>query len=58
MIEQVRGQYPSITVGQHKEYDQTACPGANFPFTFRINPEDEDGVESDVDKPSEWAREA
>lgn len=59
LIEKIRDDYPGIIVGGHKEYGQTACPGKNFPFTFLVNPIDEgEPEELDVDKPSDWAKEA
>ena len=53
--------YQSIKVGKHKEYNATACPGANFPFTYIVNPvtgTPEDELSDDKDTPSEWAYEA
>jgi len=59
LIEQIRDKYPGIIVGQHEDFNATACAGANFPFTFLVSPDDEgEPEELEADKPSEWAREA
>lgn len=35
LVAYVKGLYPSIkTVGKHKDYNATACPGKNFPFDY------------------------
>lgn len=35
LVTYVKGLYPSIkTVGKHKDYNATACPGKNFPFDY------------------------
>ena len=34
LVTYVKGLYPTIkTVGKHKDYNATACPGKNFPFS-------------------------
>ena len=58
LIAQIRDKYPGIIAGQHKDFNATACAGANFPFTFLIGPNDEGGVEDKADGPSAWAKEA
>lgn len=58
LIAYICEQYPGIKAGQHKNYNQTACPGANFPFTFLVNPDDEGDVEAPNLEPSAWAKEA
>lgn len=57
LIGKIRDDYPGIIVGRHKEYGQTACPGANFPFTFLVNPVDEGDIEGEAG-PSAWALDA
>jgi hypothetical protein len=58
LIEMIRDKYPGIIAGQHKDFNATACPGANFPFTFLVNPVDEGDVEGISMEPSAWAKEA
>lgn len=31
LVEDIKGRYPDIVVGVHKEFNATACPGKNFP---------------------------
>lgn len=50
--------YPSIVIGKHSEFGQTACPGKNFPFDKMtsgsgIEPE-KDAEKSD--EPYDWAK--
>jgi hypothetical protein len=58
LIEQIRDKYPGIIVRQHKDFNTTACAGANFPFTFLVSPDDEGDVEGVSLEPSAWAKEA
>ncbi|MEG2526284.1 MAG: N-acetylmuramoyl-L-alanine amidase [Oscillospiraceae bacterium] len=60
LIADIRRLYPDIIVGKHCDFNATACPGKNFPFTFLVNPEtgnpeDEGGVEDYG--ASDWAAE-
>ena len=32
LISYLRGQYPNAEVKRHKSFNNTACPGKNFPF--------------------------
>ncbi len=62
LIADIRNRYPGITVGKHKQYQNTACPGKNFPFDEMLKkaepkPEPDTDVEIDPN-PSEWAKEA
>jgi len=59
LIADIRSRYPAITVGKHKQYQQTACPGRNFPFDEMLKaaePEPPVSVE-DTKEPSDWAKE-
>lgn len=61
LVADIVKRYPSIHVGKHKDYNATVCPGANFPFTYIVNPitgTPEDELASDDDTPSAWATEA
>ena len=45
LIQDILNRYPRITVRRHKDLNQTACPGRNFPFnllTGDYNPTKED----------------
>ncbi len=59
LIADIRRRYPSITVGKHKQYQQTACPGRNFPFEEMLKeaqPEPPDNSAEDTAEPSDWAK--
>lgn len=59
LVADIRSRYPNIKVGKHKDYNATACPGANFPFTLVVNPvtgSPEDDLPSPDNTPSEWAK--
>ena len=61
LVADIVKRYPSIHVGKHKDYNITACPGTNFPFTYIANPvtgTPEDEINDDEDTPSQWALEA
>ena len=61
LVADIVKRYPSIHVGKHKDYNITACPGTNFPFTYIANPvtgTPEDEINDDEDTPSQWAIEA
>lgn len=58
LVAYILDKYPGIIVGQHKEYNATACPGAHFPFVLLVNPNDEGDVEAPKAEPSEWAQDA
>jgi len=60
LIADIRRRYPAITVGKHRQYQQTACPGRNFPFEEmlrEVQPEPAQSAE-DTGEPSDWAKEA
>lgn len=59
LIADIVKRYPNITVGQHKEFQQTSCPGKNFPFVLMLSdaPEPTEDVENNG-QPSDWAKEA
>lgn len=60
LIADIVRRYPSITVGRHREFQQTSCPGKNFPFGEMLKaapPEPTEDVENDG-QPSDWAKEA
>jgi N-acetyl-anhydromuramyl-L-alanine amidase AmpD len=56
LIADINSRYGSIVKGCHRQYGQTACPGANFPFdalvSCSIPPE------PTVDEPDNWAKDA
>ena len=35
LVEDIVARYPSIVIGRHSDFGQTACPGKNFPL-YRI----------------------
>ena len=63
LVADIKKRYPGITIGGHREFNSTACPGKNFPLTMLINPvdgtpEDEMPTSPEPDNPSEWAKDA
>lgn len=57
LLADIVSRYPSIVVGRHSEYGQTACPGKNFPLDKIVNgknAEPENDIEQ-TDEPSDWA---
>ena len=54
LIDDIKARYPNIVIGRHKDFQATACPGANFPFNTIVNPPKET-VAEDSNKPSDWA---
>lgn len=74
LLKDILSRYPGLEIKQHKDFDATACPGANFPYlSMKENAESEDEAMSyeqfktfmaqyeqeQRDKPvSDWAREA
>ncbi len=60
LIEDIVSRYPSIVIGRHSEFGQTACPGKNFPFDSIVsakNAEPQKDAEQ-TEAPSEWAKSA
>lgn len=60
LIAEICSRYPSIVVGCHKQFDQTSCPGQNFPFEALLEKKSEPTQSSDEDasKPDVWAKDA
>lgn len=61
LIADIMSRYPSIEVGKHSEYGQTACPGKNFPFGSLLEAEAAEpaGENAEGDElPDEWASSA
>ena len=53
LIQDILRRYPGITVRRHKDLNQTACPGRNFPFdvltgNYKPTKEDADMTKEDV----------
>ena len=53
LIQDILQRYPGITVRRHKDLNQTACPGRNFPFdvltgNYKPTKEDADMTKEDV----------
>lgn len=60
LVADICGRYPSIVIGRHSEFGQTACPGKNFPFEKIVcakATEPEKDAEQ-ADKPSAWAEDS
>lgn len=58
LISDILSRYPSIEVGRHSEFGQTACPGKNFPFEKlleRAFAEPAGGNAEFDDLPDQWA---
>ncbi len=57
LVADIVGRYPSIVVGRHSEFGQTACPGKNFPFDEILNGKDSEPKNDAelTDEPSTWA---
>ena len=58
LVADIKKRYPNIVVGKHSDYNQTACPGKNFPFAQMVS-----GAEPACDieqstEPADWAKEA
>jgi len=59
LVADIVSRYPGITVGKHKQYQNTACPGKNFPFEEMLKAKEEPPKSAeDTDDPSDWAKEA
>lgn len=52
--------YPSLMVGCHRQFDQTSCPGQNFPFEELLEAKSEVAESSGGQgtEPDDWARAA
>ncbi len=58
LIADIATRYPSIVIGRHSDFGQTACPGKNFPFdrlAATKNTEPQKDAELS-ETPSEWAK--
>ena len=60
LIADIKRRYPTITVGRHSGFGQTACPGRNFPFEKLVSEQTEpdNGSAEQEDGPDDWAKEA
>ncbi|MEF9971045.1 MAG: peptidoglycan recognition family protein [Oscillospiraceae bacterium] len=59
LVADIVSRHPGITVGRHRDYGQTACPGKNFPFEDMLKggsfePEDRDAEHET--EPDGWAK--
>jgi len=57
LVADIMSRYPTIMVGRHSDFGQTACPGKNFPFDDIVRGK---GLEpakdaEQTDAPSDWA---
>ncbi|NCB74681.1 MAG: hypothetical protein EOM51_08065 [Clostridia bacterium] len=60
LVSDIASRYPSIVIARHSYFNQTACPGKNFPFTKLVSGKESE-PEKDAehtDKPSDWAESA
>ena len=60
LMSDIASRYPSIVIARHSDFNQTACPGKNFPFEKLVSGK-ESKAEKDAeqtDEPSEWAKSA
>ena len=57
LVKDIVSRYPSIVIGRHSEFGQTACPGKNFPFDRIVSAKDsEPQKDAELeDAPSGWA---
>lgn len=56
LIAEIKGRYPSLLVGRHSDFGQTACPGRNFPFSALTDPNpDGDIADAARTEPADWA---
>jgi N-acetyl-anhydromuramyl-L-alanine amidase AmpD len=60
LVSDIKRRYPTIVIGKHSEFGQTACPGKNFPFSDMISGCD---IEPEKDaeerpEPDDWAKDA
>jgi len=57
LVADIIGRYPSIVIGRHSEFGQTACPGKNFPFDkiVRTKAGEPENDAEQTHKPSDWA---
>ena len=60
LVADIASRYPSIVVGKHSQFGQTACPGKNFPFDKIVS-----GIKAEpikdaeqTNEPSDWAASA
>lgn len=60
LVADIVKRYPGIIVGKHKDYQATACPGANFPFDAIVQGEVTEPEDSDAENygASPWAVES
>ncbi len=60
LVADIVSRYPSIVIGRHSDFGQTACPGNNFPLD-RIECSKDTEPQKDAelsDEPSDWAKSA
>ncbi|MEA4895050.1 MAG: peptidoglycan recognition family protein [Oscillospiraceae bacterium] len=58
LVADIAARYPSIVIGKHSDFSQTACPGRNFPLASLVPT---GGAEPQKDaelseEPSDWAK--
>ncbi len=60
LVVDIMSRYPSIVVGKHSDYGQTACPGKNFPFDKMVSGKEDEATNAaeETDEPSDWAEDA
>ena len=58
LVADIVGRYPSIVVGRHSDFGQTACPGKNFTFDEIVSGNNAEPVNNaeEADEPSAWAK--
>ena len=60
LVADITLRYPSIVVGKHSDFGQTACPGKNFPLDMLVKGKATEPAK-DVEQgeePSDWAKSA
>ncbi len=60
LVADIVARYPSIVIGRHSDFGQTACPGKNFPLErIECSKDKEPQKDAEVsDAPSDWAKNA
>ncbi|MEG2814868.1 MAG: peptidoglycan recognition family protein, partial [Oscillospiraceae bacterium] len=59
LIADIVSRHPGITVGRHRDYGQTACPGKNFPFDEMLKGGNFEPEGTDAEheaEPDAWAK--
>ena len=60
LVADIVSRYPSIVIGRHSQFAQTACPGKNFPLDEMVSGKETEPAKDaeQTQEPSDWAASA